>query len=188
MLSNSREPAGSTFSVAWILAVLVVVLLGLALFYIRQVPQGTDVGGEALVAQAPATPGAEQPGSNAFEQNAQSEAAATQIVTEIKRFQDAAERGMEYKDYDQKLDNLKKELNSTLPTFVRHNPGDEVFRQEVDAALREYTAARNWWKTTMTNSSVFTEAERDERTQRSWTAARTHLTNAEKALTPSIAN
>ena len=182
MLSNSKEPAGSTFSVAWILAVLVVVLLGLALFYMRQVPQGTDLGGEALVAQAPVSPGEEQPGPNAIEQNFQSEAAATKIVTELKSFQDITEKGMDYNEYDKSLNSLKADLNNTLQSFVRHHPNDEIFRQEVAAALREYTAAGNWWKTTITNSTVFSEADRNERTQRSWASARAHLTNAEKVL------
>ena len=69
-----------------------------------------------------------------------------------------------------------------MPSFVRQNPGDEIFRQEVAAALREYTAAGNWWKTTIANSSVFTEDDRSERTRRNWASARTHLTNAEKVL------
>lgn len=183
MRGNSGELGRSTFSFAWILAALVVVLLGLVLFYMRQGSHGTpEVGGEAVVAQTPVTPDAEQPGQNAVEQNSQSEAAATQIVGELKRFQDATESGMDYNEYDNKLNSLKTDLNNTLPSFVRHNPSDEILRQEVAAALRDYTAAGNWWKTTITNSSVFTEADRNERTQRNWESARTHLTNAEKTL------
>jgi ribosomal protein L40E len=182
MLANSGEVGRSTFSFAWILAALVVVLLGLTLFYMRQGPQGTEVGGEAEVAQAPVSPDAEQPGPNAVEQNSQSEAAATQILTELKSFQDITERGTDYNDYDKRLNSLKTDLNNRLPSFVRHNPSDEIFRQEVAAALRDYTAAGNWWKTTITDSSVFTEADRDERTQKNWASARAHLTNAEKML------
>jgi len=183
MRSNTAELGRSTFSFAWILAALVVVLLGLVLFYMRQGPQGTpEVGGEAAVLQAPVTPDAEQPGQNAVEQNSQSEAAATQILVELKRFQDATESGIDYNEYDKKLNSLKTDLNNTLPSFVRHNPSDEMFRQEVAAALRDYTAAGNWWKTTSTNSSVFTEADRNERTQKNWESARSHLTNAEKML------
>jgi hypothetical protein len=183
MRGSSGELGRSTFSFAWILAALVVVLLGLVLFYMRQAPQGTpEVGGEAVVAQHPVTPDAEQPVQSAVEQNSQSESAATQIVTELKSFQDITERGMDYNEYDKRLNSLKNDLNNTLPSFVRHNPNDEIFRQEVAAAIRDYTAAGNWWKTTITNSSVFTEADRNERTQRDWTSARTHLTNAEKML------
>ena len=183
MQGNSAELGRSTFSFAWILAALVVVLLGLVVLYMRQVPEGTpEVGGEAAAVQTPVTPDAEQPGENGVEHNSQSEAAATQIVAELKRFQDATERGMDYDQYDKELNSLKTDLNTTLPSFVRHDPSDESFRQEVAAALRDYTAAGNWWKTTIRNSSVLTEADRNERTQRNWASARTHLTNAEKTL------
>jgi len=183
MHGNAAELGRSTFSFAWILAALVVVLLGLVVLYMRQGPQGTpEAGGEAAVVQTPVTPDAEQRGENAVEQNSQSEAAATQIVAELKRFQDATERGMDYDQYDKELNSLKTDLNTRLPSFVRHDPSDESFRQEVAAALRDYTAAGNWWKTTIRNSSVLTEADRNERTQRNWASARTHLTNAEKTL------
>jgi hypothetical protein len=181
--ADAGELGRSTFSFPWILAALVVVLLGLALFYMRQDPQVTaEAGSEAAVMPNPVAPDADRPGENALEQNSQSEAAATRIVAELKRFQDATERGMAYTEYDKQLNSLKTDLNTTLPSFVRHDASDEIFRQEVAAALREYTAAGNWWKTSITNSSVFTEADRTERTQRNWALARTHLTNAEKTL------
>jgi len=179
MPSNSAEVGRSSFSFTWILASVVVVLLGLVFFYMRQAP---EVGLEAVVAQTLVTRDAEQPEQNAVEQNSQSEAAATQIVTDLKRFQDATESGIDYNEYDKKLSSLKSDLNNTLPSFVRHDASDETFRQEVDAALRDYTAAGNWWKTTITNSTVFTEADRNERTQRNFESARTHITNAEKTL------
>jgi hypothetical protein len=180
MVRNSGKFDRSTFSFAWILAALVVVSLGLVLFYLSQGPRpGPDVAGEAVVAQTPVIPAAEQSAQN-VEQGSQSDAAATQILTSLEHFQDATDRDMDYDEYDRQLNGLKTELNNTLPTFVRHDPGDEIFRQEVAAALRDYTAARNWWKTTITNSTVFTEADRTERTQRNFESARTHLTNAEK--------
>jgi hypothetical protein len=184
MPGNSGELGRSTFSFAWILAALVVLLVGLVVFNMRQGPQGTpEVGGEAVVAQTSVTSEAPQPGPNAAEQNSQSEAAATQIVAELKRFQAITESGgMDYNEYVKRLNSLKTDLNNTLPSFVSQNPSGETFRQEVTAALRDYTAAQNWWKTTITNSSVFTEADRNERTQRNFQSARTHLTNAEKTL------
>ena len=186
MRGNSGELGRSRFSHAWILGALVVVLLGLVVFYMRHSlhgSQGTQVTeGEAVVAQTSAGTDAQQSGQDAVEQNAQNEAAATQIVAELKRFQDITESGIDYNEYDKRLNNLKTDLNSRLPSFVRHNPSDEAFRQEVAAALRDYTAAGNWWKTTIRNSSVLTEADRNERTQRNWASARTHLTNAEKTL------
>ena len=182
MRSNSAEVGRSSFSFTWITA-LVVVLLGLVFFYMRQRPLGApEVGREAVVAQTLVTREAEQPEQNAIEQNSQSEAAATQIVTDLKRFQDATESGIDYNEYDKKLNSLKTDLDNTLPSFVRHDPSDETFRQEVAAALRDYTAAGNWWKTTITNGTVFTEADRNERTQRNFESARTHITNAEKTL------
>jgi hypothetical protein len=56
-------------------------------------------------------------------------------------------------------------LNNTLPEFVGHSAGDESFRQEIDAAVRDYFAARSWWKIMIDNSSVFNEADRNERLQ-----------------------
>jgi ribosomal protein L40E len=183
MRSNSGELGRSTFSFAWILAAVAVVFLGLVLFYMRGGPQGTpELKSEAAVAPTATTPDAEQPGEKAVEQNSQSEAAATEIVAELKRFHDATDSVKDYNEYDKKLNSLKTDLNKTLPSFVRHDPSDEIFRQEVAAALREYTAAGNWWKTSITNSSVFTEADRNERTQKNWASARMHLTTAEKAL------
>ena len=181
-LGDSVELERSTFRFAWILAALGVVLLGLV-FYMRQGPQEIPKAeGETVVAPLPVTPNAEQPAQNAVDQNSQSDATAKQILVKLNHFQDATESRMDYDEYDQKLNSLKTDLNDTLPSFVRHDPGDEAFRQEVAGALRDYTAAGNWWKTTITNSTVFTEADRNERTQRNWESARTHLTNAEKAL------
>ena len=182
-IPDSDELGRSTFSIAWILAALVVVLLGLVVFYMRHGSQGTtEVGSEAAVVETPVASDQKQPGTNVVETNSQSEAAATQIIAELKRFQDATERGMEYSEYDKQLSSLKTDLDSTLPSFVRHDSSDESFRQEVAAALRDYTAAQNWWKTTTRNSSVLTEADRNERTQRNFESARTHITNAEKTL------
>ncbi len=180
MRGNSAEFGQSSFSFTWSLGALAVVLLGLVFFYMRQGPQGPpEVRSEAVVAQPLVTQDAEQPEQNALEQNSQSQAAATQIVIELKRFQDAAESGMNYDEYEKKLNSLKTDLNNTLPSFVRHDPSDETFRQEVAAALRDYTAAGNWWKTTINNSTIFTEADRNERTKRNFESARTHLANAE---------
>lgn len=166
---------------ASILAGLVVVLLGLV-FFMREGPQGTpELKTEAVVALAP-TPSEEQTEQTAAEQNSQNEDAAARIVMSLKGFQDATESGMDFDEYDKRLNNLETDLNNTLTLFVRHEPSDEAFRQEVAAVVRNYTAAGNWWKTTITNGSVFTEADRNERTQRDWAAARTHLTNAEQVL------
>ena len=181
---SSGELGRSTFTLAWILAVLVVVLLGLFVLYIRQGPQATaaEASSDAGVTQNAVAPDAEQPAENAAEKNAQSEAAANQILVELKRFQDATERGMKYDEYEKGLESLKNDLNTELPSFISHNPSDENFRQEVAGALREYTAAGNWWKTSIDNSTVFTDADRNERTQKNWASARAHLTNAEKML------
>lgn len=179
---DSGELGRSTVSLAWIFAAVVALLLGLVLLYMRQGPQKTPGAiSEAGVAQ-PATAEAKQPGQDPAEQNSRSVAVATHVLAELKRFQDATESGMGYNEYDEKLTHLKADLNNALPAFVRHDPSDESFRQEVAAAVRDYTAAGNWWKTTITNSSVFTEADRNERTQANWASAKTHLTNAEKTL------
>lgn len=183
MRANSGEFGRPRFISAWILTASVVVLLGLVFLYLRQGPlETTQARGAAVVAQPPTAPDTEQPGQNAVERDSQSEAAATQVVTYLKRFQAATESGLDYNEYDKKLNSLKTDLNDTLPSFVRYHTSDESFREEVAAALRDYTAAGSWWKTTMTNGSVFSAADRNERTQRNFDSARNHLTNAEKTL------
>ena len=65
----------------------------------------------------------------------------------------------------------------------RRNPcAIRVERQEVAGALRDYNAARNWWKTTIKNSSVLHDNDRVERLQVEWASAQTHLDKAEKLL------
>ena len=124
---NSAELDRSRFSFAWILAAAAAMLLALGFFYVRQGLSGTpDVAGEAPVAQAPGQTEAAQPGQSAVEQDSQSEAAATQMLANLKRFQDATEKGMDYDEYDQKLNGLKSDLNDTLPSFVRHGSSDEI--------------------------------------------------------------
>ena len=183
-VTSKSEVAGRpAFRFAWILAALVVGLLGVGFFYLRQGQQAIpEVVAPAVVVATPVTADAEQPAQSIIEQDSQSEAAARHIVTNLKRFQDATESGMEYGEFEKKLNSLKTDLNDTLPSLVRQNPSDLTFRQEVDAALRDYTAAGNWWKTTIANSTVFTEVDRNERTQRNFESARTHLANAEKTL------
>ena len=181
-----KDSAGldrSKLRFAAIITAIVIISLAALVFYLRHVPQGPpDVAAaEDIVAQKPVASAAE-PAPDAVDQTAQSESAGKQIITNLKRFQDITESGIDYIEYDKRLTKLRNDLNETLPSFVRHEPGDETFRQEVASALRDYTAAGNWWKTTITNNTVFTEADRKERTQRMFESARTHLENAEHAL------
>ncbi len=180
---DSAGPDRSKLRFAAIITAIVIISLAALVFYLRQVPQGPpDVAAaEDIVAQKPVASAAE-PAPDAVDQTPQSESAGKQIITNLKRFQDITESGIDYIEYDKRLTKLRNDLNETLPSFVRHEPGDETFRQEVASALRDYTAAGNWWKTTITNNTVFTEADRKERTQRMFESARTHLENAEHAL------
>jgi len=138
---------------------------------------------ESSVAQ-PVMPDADQPGPDPAQQERQSEEAAKRILTGLKHFQGATESSMSYEEYDEMLTRLRADLNNTLPSFVGHNSSDEAFRREAEAALRDYTAAGNWWKTTIRHSSVLNEADRDERVKADWSSAQTHLNNAEKLLLP----
>jgi hypothetical protein len=144
------------------------------------------VPGEADIAKS-AKP-SEQPAQNATVEDAQSEEPAKQVLAGLRHFQehfqDTPKSSMTYEEYDQMLTHLKADLNDTLPTFVRHSPSDERFRTEVAAALRDYTAAGDWWKTTIRNSKVLNDADRTTRLQAEWGSAQTHLDNAEKLLLP----
>jgi len=183
---HSGELGQFKVSFALTIAVAVAILLVLLLFYFRQDPQTTQAAtqagpNETGVAQPP-PPQSEAPVQDLAQTNRQSEEAAKQVLTGLKRFQGATVSSMSYEEYDDMLTRLKADLHDTLPTFVRHNPSDETFRQEVAAALRDYSAAGDWWKTTIRNSSVLNDADRDERVQPSWRSAQTHLDNAEKVL------
>jgi hypothetical protein len=179
---NSAYPARSKIRLGWILAGMVVLIAGLVLFYMRQGPQApealTESGSTQLATSQPQAEAQEAP----LQQNPQSVEAASKVLGELKSFQQATEGGLGYAEYDEKITRLNSDLNNTLPEFVGHRPGDETFRQEVAAAVRDYAAARRWWKTTIDNSSVLNEADRDERVQFNWTSAKAHLENAEKAL------
>jgi cytoskeletal protein RodZ len=183
---HSREIGRFKVSFVLTLGVAVAILLVLLFFYFRQDPQATQAASQAApndtgVVQPPPPP-PEAPAQDLAQTNRQSEEAAKRVLEGLKRFQGSTDSSMSYEEYDEMLIHLKADLHDTLPTFVRHNPSDEAFRQEVAAALRDYTAAGDWWKTTIRNSSVLKDADRDERVQPSWRSAETHLDNAEKLL------
>lgn len=181
---HSGELGQSKVSGIAIVAAALAILLVLLLFYFRPNPQETQVAvSEAGVAE-PTTPQSEQPGQDLAHKDPQSQEPAKQVLAGLKRFQGATQGSMSYDEYNEMLTRLKTDLNNTLPTFVRHDPNDESFRQEVAAALRDYTAAGNWWKTTIRNSSVLDDADRMARLQSEWSSAQTHLDNAEKLLLP----
>lgn len=182
MCDKSGEFGRLKVSFVLIFAAVLAVLLVLVLFYIRQGPGATSEAISEVGVAQPATPRDEQPGQDPVQTDRQSEEAAKRVLAGLKRFQDATESSMSYDEYDEMLTRLNADLNNTLPTFVRHNPSDEGFRQEVAAALRDYTAAGNWWKTSIRNSSVLNDADRDERLQANWSSAQTHLDNAQKLL------
>ena len=188
IVSEKHSGELGQFKVSFVLtlSVAVAILLVLLLFHFRQDPQTTQAATEAApnetgVAQPP-PPQSEAPVQDLAQTNRQSEEAAKRVLAGLKRFHGATESSMSYEEYDEMLTRLKADLNDTLPTFVRHNPSDETFRQEVAAALRDYTAAGDWWKTTIRNSSVLNDADRDERVLPSWKSAQIHLENAEKVL------
>jgi ribosomal protein L40E len=171
-----------------ILVAALAILSGLVVFYGRQVPAVTEpVAGKVDLEQS-AQPSEGEPFQDAATEEARSEQSAKHVLAGLRHFQehfqDTPKSSMSYEEYDQMLTNLKSDLNNTLPTFVRHDPSDERFRKEVAAALRDYTAAGNWWKTTIRNSKVFSDADRTTRLQSEWGSAQTHLDNAEKLLLP----
>ncbi len=157
----------------------------LLLFYVRRVPQGT----ETLAGPVESSESAKQSqqsfqdtGESVVTEDDKSEEPAKQVLAGLKHFQETPKLTMSYEEYDQMLANLKADLNNTLPAFDRHQPSDERFRKEVAAALRDYTAAGNWWKTTIRNSKVLNDSDRTTRLQVEWGSAQAHLDNAERQL------
>jgi len=172
---------GSRLKVGVIVVFVAVLLGGLFWLYILK-DQGTpDPVAETAVVQPapePVQQAAEIPAQNTPE----SRDAAKQVLTGLKRFERDTNLSMTFEEYEAMLNRLRADLNSKLPEFVDHNPSDEAFRKEVEGALRDYTAAQNWWKTVMRNSAVLTDADRTERLIPNWESAKAHIENAEKAL------
>lgn len=183
------EPGHSKIKPFWMIAVVLVVLLALGALYVGQKPQEAQEAvketqetvkkGEVEQSGKSET---EQEREDRARQNAQSREAAAKVLGQLKRVQGATGSSLSYDEYNEMLVNLKAELDRTLPSFVGHDSSDENFRREVDAGVREYTAARDWWKTTIQYSSVLTDTDRTEKLQTHWSAAQAHLDNAEKAL------
>ncbi len=137
---HSGELGQSKVSVVLTVAVAGAILLVLLLFYFRQAPQATQAATQAApnetgVAQPPPPPQSEAPVQDLAQTNRQSEEAAKRVLEGLKRFQGATEGSMSYDEYNDMLTRLKADLHDTLPTFVRHNPSDETFRQEVAAGV-----------------------------------------------------
>ena len=112
-------------------------------------------------------------------QTRRSEDATREVLDELKAFQSVAGSTMSYEEYDQKLTELKVLADEASASF---GPADHTFGVEVEAAILDYTAAGKWWLTTIRNNKVFSEADRNEKTQAKWDSAKIHVENAEKAL------
>ena len=179
---ESGKPGHSRIRTLVILAATLVVLFGVVLFYVRQDQHAAPEVLSEVSVTPPAPTDAENAAPNPADEEARSQESAKQVVARLKRFQMTNQTNMRYEDYDQMLNQLEVDLNSILPSMVSHKPSDESLRQEVAGALRDYNAARNWWKTTIKNSSVLSDNDRVERLQVEWSSAQTHLKNAEKLL------
>lgn len=178
--ARSPKPQRSLKLQRLILSAALVVLLGLILFYVRQdLPGSREALGLISTAQTAATEGGP---SDASTEETRSQESAKQAVAALKHFQISTQPGMRYEDYDRMLNQLESDLNTVLPSVVSHTPNDEKLRQEVVGALRDYSAARNWWKTAISYKNVLSDADRLERLQVEWASAQTHLRNAETLL------
>ena len=177
-VENGRSKARSLLVLAAALAIFSVT----SLFYLRQNPSETQEPlGEVSNAQSAAT----QPDQAALDptrEDAKSQQAAKEILTGLKRFHVSIQPDMRFDEYHEMLTDLNTDLNSMLPKFVSHNPSDESFRKEITGALRDYTAAENWWKTSLKYRNVISDADRLARQKTQWGSAQTHLDNAEKLL------
>lgn len=164
------------------LAAVILITAGLVIFFVmlsagnRSEATPVSVNEAKVEESAPVEPAA----PDVAAQDAASNEAAKQVLTELKDFQAATQNSMSFEEYDGRLNRLNANLNNTLPTFGQHSSDSDSFRQEVAAALREYDAARNWWKTCTRNSTVLNDNDRNERLQADWNEAQTHLDNAQK--------
>lgn len=180
VLDDSSD--GGRLKVGVIVVFVAVLLGGLFWLYILKDQSGSpDPVAEAAIRQ-PAPEPQQQQAAVPEQTNPESREAAKQVLTGLKRFEGETNLNMSFEEYDAMLTRLRSDLNSKLPAFVDHNPGDEEFRKEVEGAIRDYTAAQNWWKTVIRNSSVLSDADRTERLVPNWASAKAHIENAEKAL------
>jgi hypothetical protein len=163
-----------------ILLTTLVVLLGLVVFYVQQDLPGSRQAID-LISSAQNAPTSDAP-LDPIAEAARSQESAKRAVAAVKHFGASTQPTMSFEDYDRMLSQLESDLNSSLPTLVSHSPSDEKLRQEVSGALRDYSAARNWWKTTIDYSHALSDADRVERLQVEWASAQTHLRNAETLL------
>ena len=164
------------------LAAVILITVGLVIFFFmlsaKNGSEATPVSvNEAKVEEPTAV---QLPPPDTAAQDAASKEAANKVLTQLKEFQAATQNRMSFEEYDGMLNRLNASLNNTLPTFEQHSSDSDNFRQEVAAAVREYDAARNWWKTCTRNSTVLTDSDRTERLQADWNEAQTHLNNAQK--------
>jgi hypothetical protein len=181
---HAADPGRSKFGLAGVLAVMLILLAGAAVFYIKQ---GAKQAAGALNGTSKTQPASDtsQPqaeAENTVQPGPESEQAAANVLSELKRVQEAAERGVPYAEYDQMVAQLKEDVNVGLAQFAGQSENDKTFRQEAAAAVREFSSARNWWKTTNEHSAVFNDNDRNEKLQFNWSLAKTHIENAEKAL------
>jgi hypothetical protein len=181
-LEKSPTPAGSKVRLALSSGVMLAVLIGLVVFYLRQGPQAVPEASDPSSGTQAASLQPQPEAKDSIRQNPESAEAGLKVLRNLKRFQDATENDLSYAEYDEMLNELDAYLNNTLPAFEGHSPGDETFRREAAAAVRDYAAARNWWQTTVKHSNVFKDADRDEQLKADWTSAKTHIENAEKAM------
>ena len=176
---STNEFGRSRVSIAVICSAGLALLFCLVFFYTKQDPPPTpEAVVETVIAEAAMSP-AEQPHEDPPKQIPPREEATQDVLAELKRFQGATESNMGYDKYDEMLTQLQAVVDNALPAFAL---SDRNFALEVEGAVRDYTAAGRWWKTTIRNSRTLSEADRVERTQPLWNSARTHVDNAEKLL------
>jgi len=175
---DNHSDAGRTFG----LAAVILITAGLVIFFFilaaKNSSEATPVSVNEAKVEEPAA--VQLPPPDTAAQDAASQEAAKKVLTELKEFQAATQNSMSFEEYDGMLNRLNASLNNTLPTFEQHSSDSDSFRHEVAAAVREYDAARNWWKTCTRNSTVLSDSDRTERLQADWNEAQTHLDNAQK--------
>lgn len=182
VLEYSADPARSQVRLVLISAVILAVLAALVMFYLRQGPLAAPEALNQSVGTQPATLQPQAEGNHSLQLNPQSVEAASKVLGNLKRFQQATDNDLSYAEYDQMVNQMNADLNNIMPAFAGHSPSDETFRQETAAAVRDYLAARNWWKTTVTYSSALDDTDRKEKLKLDWTSAKTHIENAEKVI------
>ena len=177
---KSSELARSKATIAVMCTAGLGLLLCLVYIYTNQVRSTTPAVVTTAIAQEdPQEKLGDPEQQNPAQETPQRVVSPGEVLEGLKRFQRTTGSSIGYDEYEEELTQLSVLVDEAVLAL---GPANHAFRLEAEAAVRDYIAAGKWWKTTIRNNTVFSDADRIERTQAIWNSAKSHVENAEKVL------